>query len=131
MSDYDPEQGKAMIEALGLTARTNNAPLPEDQPTGQAATPGPDTSPLSERERVAKLVLSDPKLAQFVKGETVDEMVESANSFRATIQKVREEQTPPPSFDGGVRTPAPSSSPEQDHNNLLLEALGIQPSRVP
>ena len=111
-------------------------------PEAEPAEPAPVTaeqvaagdSGLSERERVAKLILSDADLAGRINGETVEEMIADANNFKATIDKARAAEVAQPaepewpSFDGGARESAPSTNPAADHDALVASLLGAATS---
>lgn len=69
----------------------------------------------------------DMQAAGFLVGSTRDEVEKSADDL---VKLLKERGKPASSFDGGARgTPPPEQkSPEQAHNDLLLDALGRKPS---
>jgi hypothetical protein len=120
-------EGASIADALGLAPKQP----PEPEPVASAESTADELQPieqatpdLSERERVAKLLLEDPKLARWVEGDTVDEMVASANSFKATIDTIKAKAEPKPDFGGGVREPVPiTGDAAREHGDLLLAML--------
>jgi hypothetical protein len=99
-------------------------PAPVDAPDNgsQALAEGPTDA---DRAEAAKLVLGDPAMGQFLTGDSVAELVESAGHLARKIEQAQAKQKPKPppvDFDGGVREPGPP--PPVDHDEWITRILG-------
>ena len=64
----------------------------------------------------------------FLTGNTREELEAKADKLLELV-KSRNENTPEPDFDGGAREPAPENlTPEEEHNRLFLQAMGLTPN---
>lgn len=78
------------------------------------------------RYRVASERKLDLSAADFLKGTTREEIESSADEL---VKLLASQAKHTPSFDGGVReTPGETKSPEQQHNEVLLRAVGKAPA---
>jgi hypothetical protein len=71
-------------------------------------------------------------MGQFLTGETVAELVESANQLAVKLAEASARQAPPPppvDFDGGAREPTPP--PPVTHDEWLMRVIkGERPEQI-